>query len=322
MSNLERSILQTIAFFDIFNYPLTETEIIKWLYHYSPALSRAELKNVLASSTILKEELNLREAFYCLKGRENTIDLRKVNNNEADHKFQKALRLVKFLRLVPFIKMVAVCNSLAYSNAKADSDIDFFIVAQKGKIWLARFFAVIITRMIGDRPRPGKTADTYCLSFFVTDDNLNLQSVAYGKNDIYLHYWIKQIMPLYDPENICAQFWSANAWVDEYLPKASANQHVAELKLNKFQKVIARIIGFFGSPPGLSWAMDTMHRQFQLGIISRHMKSMVNMDTRVVVNDKILKFHDTDRREYYFKKWKENLSKILNKYEQVSSTTI
>ena len=147
MTNIEKSIIQTLAFFDIFSYPLTESEIWKWLYKPGKKVALSEIKNVLEDSEFLTDKVSKVEGFYSLKDRENTCYRRKQNNNVAEHKYRRAIRLAKLYRFIPFIRMMAVCNSLAISNAKEDSDIDFFIITKKNKIWLARFFSVLFIKI-------------------------------------------------------------------------------------------------------------------------------------------------------------------------------
>ena len=143
-SQIEQSILKTLAFFDIFNYPLTTEEIWKWLYRPGAKVSLADIKAVLADSDFLRDKISLIEGFYALRGREHTHLIRKQHNNLAERKFARAVRLVRLYKYLPFIKMIAVCNTLAYSNASEDSDIDFFIITNKRRIWLVRFFTIVM----------------------------------------------------------------------------------------------------------------------------------------------------------------------------------
>src|SRR3989344_2465916 len=322
MSDLEKSILKTVAFFDIFKHPLTAWEIHKWLYKYPGHLDFSQLLSVLAQSRVLAEEFSLTEVFYSLRGREFTTWHRKQNNNLADRKFARALKLVKLYRFIPYIKMVAVCNSLAYSNARDDSDIDLFIITQRRKIWLARFFAIILVRLVGFRPSPQHSRDAYCLSFFVDEDHLDISGVSLGKNDIYLAYWVKELMPLYDPDALYEKFLQANHWAQDYLPRSYLNQFVREVKDSGWSRVLAWMVGFISSPPLPTPWLDGFYRGLQLKIIDSHLKSMVNVDTRVVVNERMLKFHYNDRREHYYKKWKESVYKLLDKYERSSATGV
>ncbi len=311
MSNLNIAILKTIAFFDVFNYPLTATEIWKWLYKPNKAYSLIEIKEALAHSQFLHGKLSAIEGFYCLRDRESTCYLRKKNNNLAERKFRKARRLVKLFRYIPYVRMVAICNSLAYSNARDDSDIDFFIITKHGKIWLARFFTVLIVKILRAQPQPDENKDTFCLSFFVDESNLNIQNIKL-KNDIYYTYWLQQILPIYDSDNLYSKFIKANKINLEFLPNSYSNTFSKEVKFTKASFIISRIIEFLTSPPIINKFTDDAYRKIQSKIIDKNLKSIINIDTRVVVNDQMLKFHANDRREEYYKAWKERIKDLLN----------
>ncbi len=313
MTDLEKSIIKTLAFFDIFDYPMTELEIWKWLYKPGHKIDLSEIRHSLSNSKELKEHISLKEGFYCLKGKEQAYLRRKQNNNFAERKFAKAILITKIFRFIPFIRMVAVCNTLAYSNAREESDIDLFIISKKGKIWLARFFSILLVKFLKIRPKEDKKKDTICLSFFVDESDLDIQSVMIGEKDIYFPYWIQQLMPIYDPDGLYKKFMTANSWYKEYLPNAYNNifsKMVTEKKISKFASGIFSLIF---SPKILNHWLDDFYRVFQIRIIDRNLKSMVNVDTGVIINEQMLKFHVDDRREMFFKQWKEKTNRILKK---------
>lgn len=312
MNDLDKSILKTLAFFDVFNFPMTELEIWKWLYKPGRKVTLSEIRQRLATSQDLKEQVVLKEGFYCLKGKENSYLRRKQNNNFAERKFSKAIRIVKIFRFIPFIKMVAVCNTLAYSNAREESDIDLFIISQKRKIWLARFFSILVTKFLKLRPQEDNKKDTICLSFFVDETDLNIHNVMMGDRDIYFPYWVQQLMPIYDPYGLYDDFMMANSWYKEYLPNAYSNQFYNKVKPNKLSKIFSNIFSNIISPKLFNRWLDDFYRSIQIRIIDRNLKSMVNVDTRVIINEQMLKFHADDRREMFLKQWKEKTSKIIN----------
>ncbi len=312
---LEQSIIKTLAFFDIFNYPLTLTELWKWLYRPGTGrqpVSLSELKEILATSQWLKEKVVQVEGFYALVGREASYLIRKRHNNLAEHKFDLAVRLIKIYRYLPFIKMIAVCNSLAYSNTREESDIDLFIITARGKLWLVRLLTIAVVKILHLRPQPDHSRDTFCLSFFIDEDYLNIKDVMItSQTDVYYPYWLEQVLPIYDQDNTYAKFLAANDWCQDYLPNGLPNQFVHEVKDNIFSRLIKSILGFIFSPPLLNHWLDNVYRRLQTRIIDRNLHELVNLDTRVVINERMLKFHQNDRREVFSKKWREKTRQLL-----------
>ena len=151
---LEKSILATIVYYDILDYPLTGFEVFKYLINPLHIISLTEsmqsvqlepLGNISMADVLksledasLKNFLDEKNGFYFLKGRRRLVEQRIERQKIAAARWKKAHNVVKVLQAIPFIKMIAVCNSLAINNSKADADIDFFVVIKQGRIWLTR----------------------------------------------------------------------------------------------------------------------------------------------------------------------------------------
>lgn len=312
-SVIEQSILKTVAFFDVFNYPLTAEEIWKWLYRPGRKVSLAEVKDILETSQILQEKLNCTEAFYSLRGREYTHLIRKHHNNLAERKFNRALLLIRFYRYLPFIKMIAICNTLAYSNTGEDSDIDFFVIAQKDKIWVVRFLTIVCVHVLGLRPTVKTSRDAFCFSFFISEEVLDIQSIMMHQNDIYSPYWVAQLLPVFDREETYQKFFQSNTWITKYLPNVFPNQFAKELKPYFLSELVAKILALIFSPIFFGKWFESLYRRAQARIISRNLQEMINVDTRVIVNEHMLKFHSNDRREAFYKKWRERVHTLIDK---------
>ena len=117
--------------------------------------------------------------------------------------------------------MIAICNSLAFANSRDNSDIDFFIIGKKHRLWLTRLFAVAIIKFLNLRPKPNNTKNKICLSFFISEDFLNLEKIAYP-DDVHFQFWLNQIYPFYSRAEIYQKFSQANEWSKNKLPNLSA----------------------------------------------------------------------------------------------------
>jgi hypothetical protein len=311
-SDLEKSIIKTIAYFDVFNFPLTTLELWKWLYRPREKYTLQQVREILDTSSWLKGRLSLQEGFFSLKNRDNIYLLRKQNNNWAERKFQKTVRIVKIFSFLPFVKMVAVCNNLSYSNSREASDIDLFVVSKKNKIWLARFFCLLILKILDLRPKEEDRRDKFCLSFFIDENYLNMKSVMLGQHDVHFVYWFSQFLPIYDPEKLYEKLLVANSWQADYLPNFYASEFINKVEPALLSKSVAKIINFLVQPPVIANWLYNKARLFQVKIIGRNLLAMVNIDTRVIINEQMLKFHSNDRRDQYFHEWKDSVKKLLD----------
>ncbi|MBL7022418.1 hypothetical protein ISR92_03820 [Patescibacteria group bacterium] len=297
---LQNNILNTIKYFDIFAYPLTSWECYHWLYGNSEPVEYEDFIKELDRMVEDKELMKL-DGFYFLPGREKNIQTRQRRYLLAQLKYNIAVRAVKIIRSLPYIKYIAVCNSLAYNNASEGSDIDLFVIAEAGKLWRARFVAATLMQLLRWRPTEKVSKDKICLSFLIADDGLDIEAMAI-ENDIYLKYWLVQLVPLYDPSNLQEKLMKAN---DNWLRKDLPNYLV--YRTNDFRKVqdgyISKTIKFILESILRPKFVEILLRRFQFAILSNDLKTIANKDTRVVMNDKILKFHVLDRREMYRDKY-------------------
>lgn len=290
--------LPTIAYFDIFDYPLTRQEMEKWMIN-----SELFLEGNLANP---ENCIGQQDGFYFLKGGEDLVSIRKRRYLIAEKKYRRALFFARLFRLLPSIKMIAVCNTLAFSNTREDSDIDFFIITDSGKIWLTRFWLQSFLAIIGARPHDHGISikDALCLSFFITSDNLSLAGIRSEENDVYLALWISQLVPVYDPDNLYEKLWQENKWVKKVLPNVYPNKPAQRRVISKSKWSI--LFWVFTLP---FW--ENFLAKVQSDLFHQRIKAMANKDRRVVVNDKMLKFHTNDRLQEYNNLWREKLKKLL-----------
>jgi len=279
--SLQRSILAALAYFDVFDFPLTLVEISRFLPRTSPeddaAPALADIRRALLDCPVGE-----RDGYYFLSGRDATVDRRREKYLLAAGKYRKARRLTAFLRLLPSVRLVAVCNSLAISNAERDSDIDFFVVTKPGTVWFTRLLTTGVVSLLGLRPDERTQRDRYCLSFFVTENSLNLSGLALPTGDTYLLYWLATLRPLYDAGGVMEKLAMANAWVGKSLPAhaISEKDRPAAVELDK-------------KPLGI---LEGFAKRLQGRLFPKAIADLANRDSRVVVSDDMLKFHVNDRR--------------------------
>lgn len=308
IDNEERSATAPIVYFDVFNYPLTLMEI--WRYSFGKNISLNSVDNILRNLQT-KNIIESREGFFCLKNRTENIKSRRNNFLLAERKFKKARQFTAWLRRVPGVRAVAVCNSLSYSNAPDESDIDFFIITEPGKIWSARFWSVALTKFFGGRPAPDKLRDTICLSFFIATDNLNLEQIILPAlrekeySDIYLIYWINQLVPLYEEGDEFANFFAANNWTKKHLPNIINYYAVPRRRLKPAGRFTKKIIEVILANSFL----ENFYKNYQKKVMPEKLKELAERgDTRVVINDRMLKFHAADRRAEFAREFEEKFS--------------
>ncbi|PIS04575.1 MAG: hypothetical protein COT81_05760 [Candidatus Buchananbacteria bacterium CG10_big_fil_rev_8_21_14_0_10_42_9] len=301
--SIENTVLKTLAYFDVHNYPLTLLELHAWLYQPEKDYSAGA---VLESLDMLVRQKKVEECggYYFLTGRKDLLPQRLNRYLIADKKFKRALKVTKWLRQVPGVNMVAVANTLALSNATQESDIDFFIIASPRRIWVARGITVIILKLFHLRPQPSTKMNKIDVSFWVSQDHLDISDLRLDQDDIYFHYWLAQLVPLYDRDKAFKKFKDQNAWLNDYLPNADSYSPIWRRQI-KAPGWFHRWVEFLTSNLD-----EKIYRAMQLKIMNPKIKAMMNKDTRVVINDKVLKFHTYDGRPEFREKWQAKLKEL------------
>lgn len=308
-TELERSVLATLAFFDLFDYPLTLTELHRYLH--ADTQGQATAVSVAAAAEVFVAVRNSagigqREGYYFLEGRDEIVATRQRRYRLAERKYRQAVRAAKLFSRITSIRMIAVCNSLAISNADEASDIDLFIVTSPGCIWVTRLLVVGLLKLFGLRPGE-RQGDVFCASFFVTEDAMNMSRFALSQGDTYLAYWTASLVPLYDAGGVQEKFLTANGWLASRLPGARSS--------------VTNGRRFMSSGRGLPLVLpllrfcEAQSKRLQKICFPDEIAFMANKDTRVVVTDDVLKFHTNDRRAQFESAFRKKIKEFADERE-------
>lgn len=288
-ADIEKDIYRTLAYFSFFGYPLTAFEVWKWLLEPAGEYPFGDILRALSSSSWLRERFESEDGFHCLRskkhgGIERQLSMRKKRFLNANRKYRKLRRIMKYLMRLPFIQGIAICNSLVFHHTREGSDIDLFVIAKPGKIWSSRFFAVLPLMLL--RQRPGEAKENPIdISFYITTDRLNLMSFRLPEDDPYMSHWVRSLVPIFGREEVFQLFVRHNAWAKIPLPNSLMPRRARAFRFKPLVKI--PFLPF--SEPFLRWIQE---RKFPQDI-----REAANVDNRVVVSESVLKFHKNDRRE-------------------------
>jgi hypothetical protein len=330
---IKEAIIKTVAFFDLFDYPLTLFEVRRYLYlpqvDYELAGSLIA-KKVMSIESFLEELsgeniIGEKNGFYFFKGREGIVAERQKRYNRSGRKIGAAKKIIRLFSALPWIKMIALGNVMGTRNFRKESDIDFFIVTAKNRIWITRLFSAGLAAMLGLRPREGQTEDKICLSFFIAEDRLELGALAGLKEllsgtgraesdpeDIYFTYWLAGLIPLYDRGDIFKKLHTANRWLEKRLPNFEAvlPSELIRTERSLMAALASQLIGV-----AAGW-LEPLARKIQRDIFPPAIKEKLNQGTDVVADNGIIKLHVNDRRRIYGLKWERRIRQVLSGMEK------
>lgn len=308
---IETSIVKTLSYFDQFDYPLTARELYKNLWK-SPEVKEDDFYNHLKEISKTSDKIASNGAFYFLPGRGEAVANRQKKINYIYPRLRSAKKAAKFFRFIPFFKAMYVCNQLPITVSDT-SDVDVFIVVKAGRLWITRMLITVAATLGGFRRHGKKISNHVCLSFYATDDAINLESIRKGDPDVYLAYWITELIPVYDPNNLRNDILRYNEWQQKLIPNAQLDYTLApryRVEDTKFSKTVKR---FFEIAWGTSYGdiIEKQAKEIQKKKMDKNQESKQNNpDSDVIVSDKMLKFHENDRRELFQKGWEDRLKKF------------
>lgn len=307
--NYKQAVLATLAYFDQFSYPLTSEETERFLFQLEPDHHPIDI-TLNESQLIIK-----RGSYYQLKNENNFAVERHLKALIAKRLWRRVNRFRPIFALIPYLKLVAVCNNLAYNNTKQGSDIDLFIVTKPGRLFTSRFLISFWLQLLGVRRHGEKIAERFCLSFFVTEENLDFTHLKKEPLDIYLAYWFQTLQPILGEREIYEKLLNKNA---DWLQKIFAKPLHPNMHRFKSGPLWARAIRRLGEKILDTRLGDFIEQKLENWQIARAQKKrdLVEKDNPnhgIIISRHILKFHNTDRRELYYENWIKTLEKILQK---------
>lgn len=283
-SAIARDCFWVIAYFAHFGYPLTAFEVWKWLHAPAQPWTLHDVMAAVTDDAWLRERVGEWNGFYGFGDVAAHWRDRHARYIDAVRKYHVLRPVIEYIGRLPGVEGVAVCNSLAYHHTTADSDIDLLILTTPSRVWSVRLLAVSMMAVLHKRPREA-ARDPICCSFFADRTALDFSPYKIADADPYLEYWSATLIPLVDREEVFDEYHQANVWAFAGLPN-----HRPVRRARAYRPRIRR--RFALHPLSEAAARSVQEKRFP-----RRITAMRNLDTRVVVNDHVLKFHENDRRQ-------------------------
>jgi hypothetical protein len=264
---LEKAIYSTVAYRDMFNFPVTLDEILRYLH--GVRCSRSALAGILSSSPFLDSHLDSDGEFFCLKGRSAIFGIRRERRTLSHAQWPTAHRFARFLAMLPNVRMVAMTGSLAAGNFPADGDIDFLLVTDAGTLWRTRALCRLLA-LLDERLRRG----LFCPNTFLSSAALPL-----NRRTLYDAQELCQMIPLHGLE-VYQTVRRANAWTAEFLPNAegpppgSVDLEPLSYRLKQASEWL------LSSPPGRALETFEANRKIRRFNESEHLKGAWTRSTR------------------------------------------
>lgn len=231
ISLLGKSIIKTLAYYDIFDYPLTAEEI-----YYNLGTNHVSVADIQNEIELLcKAGLTFKKSnFYQLRNDENFITRRLEGNKLAERKINSAYRMTKFISKFPYVRAVLLSGSISKGYMEKDSDVDYFIITHPNRLWVTRLLLMLFKKVFLLNSRK-----VFCINYFVDTETLEIE-----EKNIFTATELTTLIPTYGKE-LYDELNSRNAWIREFYPNFPKRdtERIASKNISLIKKSLEILLG-------------------------------------------------------------------------------
>jgi len=202
LTPLEAGVVETLAYADIFDWPLTPAEIHRFL----PVPGRLDEVKLALESPRLHGLLSASRGLVSLAGRESLVAQRHRRAATSARMWPRAVQWARVVASLPFVRLVGVTGSLAVGAADARADVDLFIVTEDRRLWVARALVIGAVRLAATR------GVWLCPNYIISESALEL-----SERDVFTAHELLQMVPISGP-TVHRDLLARNRWYRQLLP--------------------------------------------------------------------------------------------------------
>lgn len=235
MTAAQSAVIRTLVYFDIFKHPLREVEILNLIQHKD--VSANEIEKAIAD-LISQGIIECQKGFYFLNNNASIIERRLRGEDLAAKSLETAKRYSKLISKFPFVRGIALSGSLSKNYMDEKSDIDYFIITTKERMWVARTMLVLYKKVV-----LFNSHKNFCLNYFLSEDALDIPD-----KNIFTATELSFLIPTYN-YSLYNRLKEANAWATNHLPRfpLRTKEHIMEerkhLLKNAMEKILSGSLG-------------------------------------------------------------------------------
>lgn len=231
----QQDIVRTLAYFDVFSYPLTKQQVYAFLPRNSVTLPQVveDLQDLVDAGLIRDEG-----GYYYFSDRATrVVTIRREDEERASVMSRRARWISLFLKQIPFVRGVFITGSLSKNVASPSSDVDFMIVTAPNRLWISKMLFTGIRRIF-----LFNSIKYSCFNLFVTE-----KGFVFPERNLFNAIEISTTQVLWN-ESAYEKFLHDNSWIHHYLPNWNKNdRHLRPLPPQRslFQKIVESFLNIF-----------------------------------------------------------------------------
>ncbi len=246
MHPVDRSIIATLAFAQPLGWPLTLMDIHERLV---PAVRlgakvgpRPRVVEIVRRLTTLTHggTIIAQLGMYALADADSQVFAGRVDREkQCAQKWRRMRRYAWWLQAVPYVRALCASGSLALGNTGPDSDWDVLVIGRTGRLYTARAFLLIATRLMGRlrTKRDSVAPDKFCFNHYLTTEGLDIQH-----RSLYVAHALAMLIPLHDPDGWLERLRQVNRWTADWVPQSVGSVTVRrEVRRSTLLQILRRL---------------------------------------------------------------------------------
>ena len=219
--------LEALAYFDVFDFPLTKQEILK----YSRLPNLCTLDNEL--NALINDELVFKVGdFFAIRNDESLAKKRIESASRAHQYHFQAQKKSKLISKFPYVRGVFISGSLSKGVMHEDGDIDFFIVTSPNRLWIARTLLILYKKIFLLNSRK-----YFCINYLVDENSLDIE-----QKNRFTAVELLSLLPMVN-EEMHENLITGNLWIEKYFSgHFHQNPEIQSLKKYKFKSFIEAVL--------------------------------------------------------------------------------
>lgn len=255
LPEIHSAVVKALLYFDIFHYPLTLPEIVRFA-----GIRLFDLTEVESALEELEKELLVFRfgEFWALSNDFANIERRHIGNKHAAEIWNKAVRRSRFINKFPFVRSVNISGSLSKNYFDSEADFDFFIITHPNRLWICRTLLTAYKKIALFNSRK-----YFCINYFIDTDMLEIPD-----KNIYTATEIITLKNITGAK-IFSDFMHANAWTTNFYPNFLPEHNYIESGIRKyflksiFEKLMNNFIGNWLDNACLAITIQYWKRKFK-----------------------------------------------------------
>ena len=231
ITSLKRDIIRTLAYYDIFSYPLTASEVYHNLRDNHTSLDevKRELEKLSRSQI-----LHRKGEFYLLNNNDTYIKRREKGNQLAKKRLKTAQRVSGFISRFPFIRGIFLSGSISKGFMEEDSDIDYFVITHPNRVRFSRLMLMLFKKIFLLNSKK-----IFCINYFVDSENLEIQ-----EKNIFTATELVTLLPTFSSE-MYEELYAKNIWMRQFYPNFPKREtaEVLDRKNGMLKSALEKLLG-------------------------------------------------------------------------------